>query len=1281
MRPEFKRQPGMTAPASPRPARWKSLLALASLLAALTLLAPAGAAASVPSLFTSFPEVLLTGESAGRLNGSSGIAAQAGPPGHLYVADIGNNRIDVFNPWGQFIESFGWGVRDGAGEAQVCTAESGCREGLRGSGAGEFDRPGSVALDSAGNLYVTDAGNPRVQKFDPQGNFLLGFGWGVRDGSEEAQTCGPEASPPTATCLAGVAGGGAGQVSSSYSSGRLAVDTKGTASAADDAVFLADGERIEKFSSAGAYDEEIKTPGRTISSIAVDAEGKLYASFGSGPELNVIRKLRPSGPEAEFISPKFETDGKFGGGLIAVDGAGNLYSALAGQELGLPKYQPARILEFDANGQCLVCGSEGEGGEEGFDRSEVSTNNASFDLSGIASTAACGSTDVYVSHNGRPYFQGPRYSFVNIFGPHPDTTLCPPPKLPPSIEASYAASVDTEEAELRAQINPHYWADTAYFLEYGTAPCSEGGCRAIPAPPGRLLSKAVTGAPVSAPIFLAGLQPRTTYHYRFVASGSGSEGQPVRGTGGTVGADGAEGTFTTFAPTEPQSGCANDAYRTGPGAYLPDCRAYELVSPLGKANGNVVPNFLYNHGFHDVPAGLEQSALSGDRLAYSSATAFADAVSSPWTSQYIAERIAGSEWRTHAITPPQGRLLGLEEGIALLGHDTEFRVFSPDLCDSWLRTVTDLPLAAGAVPGSTDLYRREDGLCAPGGAGGYEALTTVAPADGYLGLGLELQGVSADGTTALFGSGDGLPGTGSPAALQGKEQLYVRGAGGQTRFACVLPGGAKVSCLAGTTFGGETGFSNYWASLAGVVASDGSRIFWSTPALGGGTIYLRQNPLITGAECAGVTSPCTIPVSAEGQALSGTESSRFLAAAEDGSRAIFLTQGKAVSDLYEFDLASRSTHKIAGRAAGILGASADASVIYFLSEEAIEGAGDGAPGASAEGQPPQAGEQNLYRYEAGAGGGAYRFIAPLAADDAELGAGEASDPSPVSSAPVMHDARVGADGRHLAFTSLGRPTGYDNTDQGSGEAATEAYVYDASANGSEGRLLCASCNPSGARPAGARLSTEGRREAARVPGWENSFYASRALAADGERLFFESYDALVPRDTNGAQDIYEWEAPGAGSCGVASSAYSSRNGGCISLISSGTGARDAEFRDADPSGANVFFGTLVSLLPQDYGLVDVYDARVEGGLPGPVTAPPDCEGEACQSPPQAPNDPTPASSAFEGAGNVVAPTAKPCPKGKVRKHGKCLPKHHKKTHKHHKKTHERHANHDRKAAR
>jgi hypothetical protein len=252
----------------------------------------------------------------------------------------------------------------------------------------------------------------------------------------------------------------------------------------------------------------------------------------------------------------------------------------------------------------------------------------------------------------------------------------------------------------------------------------------------------------------------------------------------------------------------------------------------------------------------------------------------------------------------------------------------------------------------------------------------------------------------------------------------------------------------------------------------------------------------------------------------------------------------------------------------------------------------------------------------------------------------------VSAEPAARSSRVSVDGLHVAFTSAASPTptGYDNLDAKNDGPDEEAYLYDAST----GKLRCVSCNPTGARPAGEEHETvwvSARLANQRIP-----LHAPRSLSDDGRRLFFESHEALVPTDTNGTWDVYEWEEAGKGSCTISLPTYDEASEGCIELISSGQSPADSRFLDADPSGANVFFATQSSLIAADYGLTDVYDARVDGGLPEPTLGGAECEGEACQSPPPPPPEQTPASSAFHGPAN---PGAK-CPRGKrkVHRHGK-----------------------------
>jgi hypothetical protein len=255
------------------------------------------------------------------------------------------------------------------------------------------------------------------------------------------------------------------------------------------------------------------------------------------------------------------------------------------------------------------------------------------------------------------------------------------------------------------------------------------------------------------------------------------------------------------------------------------------------------------------------------------------------------------------------------------------------------------------------------------------------------------------------------------------------------------------------------------------------------------------------------------------------------------------------------------------------------------------------------------------------------------------------------------------------FTSTGSPTGYDNHDAASGQPDTEVYLYNARAAGGTGKLVCISCNPSGARPLGVEGEDPASRVSGRIPGAENNLHEPRIITDEGNRVFFESYDALSPRDVNGVQDVYEWEANGAGGCTTGANSYVPAAEGCIYLISSGQGGRDTEFVEADQDGANVFFATLSSLVPQDYGLIDIYDARVDGGFPTPPAPSPECDGEACQPSVTPPSAAGP-STTQAGPGNVKH-ESKPCPGKKNAKKG-CTKKRHKKGKPHKKGKHPEH---------
>jgi hypothetical protein len=164
--------------------------------------------------------------------------------------------------------------------------------------------------------------------------------------------------------------------------------------------------------------------------------------------------------------------------------------------------------------------------------------------------------------------------------------------------------------------------------------------------------------------------------------------------------------------------------------------------------------------------------------------------------------------------------------------------------------------------------------------------------------------------------------------------------------------------------------------------------------------------------------------------------------------------------------------------------------------------------------------------------------------------------------------------------------------------------------------------------------------------------------SDGGRLFFNSDDALVPQDTNGTEDVYEYEPAGVGTCTTTSATYHEKSGGCVDLVSSGIGAEESAFMDASESGEDVFFMTPSELTREDVDdAYDVYDAHAcTSASPCPsqtLTAPPCTTADSCRVAP-APQPAifgAPASATFSGVGNLApaSANAKPQPKTKAKR--------------------------------
>jgi hypothetical protein len=286
-----------------------------------------------------------------------------------------------------------------------------------------------------------------------------------------------------------------------------------------------------------------------------------------------------------------------------------------------------------------------------------------------------------------------------------------------------------------------------------------------------------------------------------------------------------------------------------------------------------------------------------------------------------------------------------------------------------------------------------------------------------------------------------------------------------------------------------------------------------------------------------------------------------------------------------------------------------------------------ASNTNAEGVTAASGKPNLYLDHEGV----MTFVATLSVEDDEIRTSSASiHPGGDWLANLgQRTAEVSPDGRHLVFESVQQLTKYGNVPPG-GNPVVEVFVYSAD----DGQLACASCNPTGAPPvitpeAASKLET-------RLPeSSDSTTYMRRWMSPDGGRVFFDSEQPLVAQDTNGTQDVYEWEREGEGSC--TAQAVSPVNHGCVFLLSGGGSQGYSFLVDADVTGENVFFvheGQLGQVqAPVDRN--ELYDARVGGGFPQSSVS---CVGGACQggAPPQ-PSFSSPASAGFAGVGDYPPP--------------------------------------------
>jgi tripartite motif-containing protein 71 len=151
----------------------------------------------------------------GELNGPVGIATDAA--GNVWVADTGNNRVWEFQPLSGLLTpqfAFGKDVAVGGNTGfEICGPETSvdCQSGDAGGLGGEMNLPEGITFDAAGNIYVADFGNNRIQRYNPNSLWQRAWGKGV-----DTTTPGDGFEICTAasghTCQAGGQGGHGGEM-------------------------------------------------------------------------------------------------------------------------------------------------------------------------------------------------------------------------------------------------------------------------------------------------------------------------------------------------------------------------------------------------------------------------------------------------------------------------------------------------------------------------------------------------------------------------------------------------------------------------------------------------------------------------------------------------------------------------------------------------------------------------------------------------------------------------------------------------------------------------------------------------------------------------------------------------------------------------------------------------------------------------------------------------------------------------------------------------------------
>jgi hypothetical protein len=821
--------------------------------------------------------------------------------------------------------------------------------------------------------------------------------------------------------------------------------------------------------------------------------------------------------------------------------------------------------------------------------------------------------------------------------------------IEPLIDATYSTAPSKTEVTLQARVNPG-GAPTGFHFEYLTAQQYEEdggsfGAGTVSAPePDESAGSDFADHTVEAA--LEGLQPDTAYRYRVVLA---SEKSPP---GATI------GPARSFHTASDLAACPQNEQlrRENTSTALPDCRAYELVSPVEKGGLSFLGNVAVTDagGEHAIVTGGSRNALLSTAVSWMLQTRTPNG----WSGVQIGPPpAAGSNFQQQGTVS----FNAVSEDFSRFAFQMAMPLDPRDVTHGYSEYVRSGP--AGPFnwttgPPAPALPLTEPGECENGQLESRFCTTNRAI----------FAGASSDIRDLVWGQYHPL--LAPPAALPGSlpdthEHGYevYESVGGIPQLTGLVPAGPESQCgplqgscvvpPCGAAMGNEAGgeFPHGFAPIAGAVSGSGSQVIFTSPdpstegteGCAPPEIYLREDGTRT-LQASASERPSGDP--------NGPQQKVYAGSSEEGGHidTIFFTSHEELTedadtggadegnDLYAYTLPAGSQpgqlvdltpeNNTPGPKGApevtFLGASNSGKLVYFTASSQLTAE------PNAQGQAAQPGSSNLYLYDAATG--QTTFIAPgkgLNPPHVGLGYGTARERQLTS--------QLTPDGSHLVFLSSERLTEYDNAGpeckgklvdgqpvREPGPCA-EVYLYSAAANS----YLCVSCDPTGAPPAGSaslpRAVVEGFGPfSSAAPG---TLRAPRAISDDGARVFFSSPDRLTaeapPLTTtrSGVIAIQEWE--------YEPNAYEYEAGG-VHLI-----APAAVLLTSTPTGRDVLFDTFGRLTPQDDdNSPDIYDARVDGGFPAP--APTACSGISCQpAPGGAPATAAIGSATFAGSGNVA----------------------------------------------